>query len=65
MSKGDSPRPFSVSNEEYSNRWNAIFGTDNEKKNETQSVESARSDSTRSSGGSDNTPSNSRQTQVS
>ena len=24
--KGSSPRPFSVSNEEYSKRWDAIFG---------------------------------------
>jgi hypothetical protein len=26
--KGSSPRPFSVSNEEYANRWDAIFGRD-------------------------------------
>lgn len=25
MSKGSAPRPFSVSNEEYANRWDAIF----------------------------------------
>ena len=42
MSKGSSPRPFKVSNEEYSNRWDAIFGRDNEKKNKTQDVESDR-----------------------
>lgn len=24
--KGSSPRPFSVSNQEYSNRWDIIFG---------------------------------------
>ena len=36
MSKGSSPRPFNVSNQEYSSRWDAIFGRDNEKKNETQ-----------------------------
>ena len=24
--KGSRPRPFSVSNEEYANRWDAIFG---------------------------------------
>ena len=36
MSKGSTGRPFSVSNEEYSNRWDAIFGRDNEKKNKTQ-----------------------------
>ena len=28
MSKGSKPRPFSVSNEEYANRWDAIFGRD-------------------------------------
>ena len=26
--KGSSPRPKSVSNEEYANRWDAIFGRD-------------------------------------
>ena len=26
--KGSSPRPFSVSNEDYANRWDAIFGRD-------------------------------------
>jgi hypothetical protein len=26
--KGSSPRPFSVSNEEYAKRWDAIFGRD-------------------------------------
>ena len=36
MSKGSSPRPFNVSNQEYANRWDAIFGRDNEKKNEAQ-----------------------------
>ena len=47
MSKGSSPRPFKVSNEEYSNRWEAIFGRDNEKKNEAQSLESTESNTTR------------------
>ena len=36
MGKGSSPRPFNVSNQEYSSRWDAIFGRDNEKKNEAQ-----------------------------
>ena len=54
MSKGDSPRPFQVSNQEYANRWDAIFGKDNEKKNETQSLESDRSDTTRNNRSSDN-----------
>ena len=39
MSKGSSPRPFAVSNQEYSNRWDAIFGRDNEKNNQAQEVE--------------------------
>lgn len=29
--KGSSPRPFSVSNEDYANRWDAIFGKDKPK----------------------------------
>ena len=38
MSKGSTPRPFSVSNEEYANRWDAIFGRDlpKEEKPETK-----------------------------
>jgi hypothetical protein len=28
MSKGSTPRPFSVANEEYASRWDAIFGRD-------------------------------------
>ena len=54
MSKGSTGRPFSVSNEEYANRWNAIFGKDNEKKNEAQNLESDRSDHSRNRGSSDN-----------
>ena len=54
MSKGSTQRPFSVTNEEYSNRWDAIFGRDNEKKNEAQSLESDRPDNSRNSGSSDN-----------
>lgn len=30
--KGSSPRPYSVSNEEYRNRWDAIFGRDKQEK---------------------------------
>lgn len=29
--KGSRPRPYSVSNEEYNNRWDAIFGRDKQK----------------------------------
>ena len=54
MSKGDSPRPFSVTNEEYANRWNAIFGRDNEKKNEEKSLEFDRPDTARDNRSSDN-----------
>ena len=59
MSKGSTPRPFAVSNEEYSNRWDAIFGRDNEKKNETQSPESDRIEATAtfSGGKGDSSPS--------
>ena len=54
MGKGSTQRPFSVSNQEYENRWNAIFGKDNEKKNETQSLESDRPDTARNNRSSDN-----------
>ena len=62
MGKGSTPRTFSVSNEEYSNRWDAIFGRDNEKKNETQDVESDRPDNSCDSGSSDNPEGQTRQT---
>ena len=65
MSKGSSPRPFNVTNEEYSNRWDAIFGRDNEKKNEAQNLESDRSDHSRNSGGINNTQGEVGQTQTS
>ena len=54
MSKGSTGRPFSVTNEEYANRWNAIFGKDNEKENKAQSLESDRPDNSCNSRGSDN-----------
>ena len=53
MSKGSSPRPFQVANEEYANRWDAIFGRDNEKKNEAKSLESGGQRDPCNSGGSD------------
>ena len=34
MGKGSAPRPFSVANEEYANRWDAIFGRDKPKQEE-------------------------------
>jgi|LauGreDrversion4_2_1035121.scaffolds.fasta_scaffold3520250_1 hypothetical protein len=33
--KGSRPRPFSVTQEEYMNRWDAIFGRDLDKKENT------------------------------
>ena len=54
MSKGSSPRPFNVSNQEYANRWDAIFGRDNEKKDKAQDVESDRPDNSCNSGCIDN-----------
>ena len=63
MGKGSSPRPFKVSNEEYSNRWDAIFGRDNEKKNEAQSLESDRPNNSRNSGCSNNPEGQAGQTQ--
>ena len=54
MSKGDSPRPFNVSNQEYANRWDAIFGKDNEKENKEKALESDRPNNSCDSRGSDN-----------
>ena len=54
MGKGSTPRKFSVTNEEYANRWNAIFGKDNEKKDEAQNLESDRPDHAQHRGSSDN-----------
>ena len=64
MSKGSSPRPFQVSNQEYSNRWDAIFGRDNEKKNEAQDVESDQSHSARDNWSIDNSEGQTGQTQT-
>ena len=38
MSKGSSPRPFNVSNQEYENRWNAIFGRDNKESDKIEAT---------------------------
>ncbi len=35
--KGSSPRPFSVSNEEYAKRWDLIFGRDLDEKEKDES----------------------------
>ena len=63
MGKGSTPRTFSVTNEEYSKRWDAIFGRDNEKKDETQDLESDRPDHSRNRGSSDNPEGQTGQTQ--
>ena len=55
MSKGSSTRPFKVSNEEYANRWNAIFGKDNDsQENKEKALESGGQRDSCDSGGSDN-----------
>ena len=43
--KGSSPRPFSVSQDEWDNRWDAIFGRDKIKEDEVQ-IESAKKQET-------------------
>jgi len=52
--KGDKPRPFQVANEEYAQRWDLIFGRDNEKIHKAPTLEVAESADTRSLGRSDN-----------
>ena len=52
--KGDKPRPFQVANEEYAQRWDLIFGRDNEEKNKAPALEVDRSVETRPAGCSDN-----------
>ena len=54
MSKGSVPRPFQVANEEYAQRWDLIFGRDNEKTNKTQALEADRFTQARDLGGGDN-----------
>jgi hypothetical protein len=39
--KGDKPRPFSVTQQEYDNRWDAIFGRDKQKNEEKVNDESS------------------------
>lgn len=41
--KGSSSRPFSVSNEEYSKRWDMIFGRDLAKESDEKSLEEEKS----------------------
>jgi hypothetical protein len=41
MSKGSRPRPFSVSQAEYDNRWDAIFSRDLKKEDDDKAEEEA------------------------
>jgi hypothetical protein len=41
MSKGSAPRPFSVANEEYATRWDAIFRRDKPKEDKEPPKEEA------------------------
>ena len=45
--KGSSPRPFSVSQDEYNKRWDAIFGRDLETEETTEEVEDEEEESLR------------------
>ena len=54
MGKGSTPRKFSVTNEEYANRWNAIFGKDNDsQENKEKALESGGQCDPCNRGGSD------------
>ena len=65
MSKGSTQRPFSVSNQEYANRWNAIFGKDNDsQENKEKALESDRPDCSRNNRGIDNPEGQAGQTQT-
>ena len=64
MGKGSSPRPFNVSNQEYANRWDAIFGRDNEKENKEKALESDRPDTARDNRSIDNTEGQAGQTKT-
>jgi hypothetical protein len=55
MGKGSTPRKFSVTNEEYANRWDAIFGKDNDsQENKEKALELDRSSDPCHNGSSDN-----------
>ena len=46
MSKGSGPRPYSVAQQEYDNRWDAIFGRDLENKQPPPKPEQKEQDET-------------------
>ena len=54
MSKGSVPRPFAVSNAEYANRWDAIFGRDDAQENNKKEVAADQPDHACDIGGGDN-----------
>ena len=64
MGKGSTPRKFSVTNEEYANRWNAIFGKDNEKENKEKALEFDRQRDSCNSGSLNNPQGQAGQTQT-
>ena len=64
MSKGSTQRPIQVSNQEYANRWDAIFGRDNEKENKEKALESCESNISCPSGSIDNPEGQAGQTQT-
>lgn len=52
--KGSNPRPFDIPWDKYATNFDLIFGKDNEKKDETQALESDRSANSCNSGSSNN-----------
>lgn len=44
--KGSKPRPFSVSQDEYNERWNAIFRKENVSKSQAKRLATMREDNT-------------------
>ena len=61
MSKGSAPRPFQVANEEYAQRWDLIFGRDNEKKNKQKALDVDQPVASRNIGGGDHGDQSARQ----
>ena len=64
MSKGSASRPFSVTNEQYAQRWDLIFGRDNEKTNKAETLEIDRPAASCDLGGGDNRTTSIGQTQT-
>ena len=64
MSKGSASRPFSVTNEQYAQRWDLIIGRDNEKTNKAETLEVDRPAASCDLGGGDNRTTSIGQTQT-